>query len=426
MQDIYFIENPTGGQEASSEPDRPRGRHAPSPTTQSCTSKCHAIHPSTETPSHPNGHSPHLYLQPLATRFCVWTFIFPPFFSTFPLSVSVFSCSLNMLLKAASTLSLLNLHAASDSYLSWPSSSLSSGLSSSPILPVSPAIGRSGFVVLASKGANNRPLTGVVFEPFEEVKKELLLVPTVPQESLSRHKYTNDCESAINEQIKWVLASLALSFLNYGVLFIFLVRKKYEMKKKRKKNWNRCSYLAYGVVFFSLTLISFFLNFLLFSSVFAATKWSFFFWEKCVFSYTYLEKITKQEHLLHLCKINRILFFIHFSIKCNTIHRIDYTFSRRNHLWPTSYYFDCRADETWIIFNGFSFCEFFFSNVAMETHFSLSFYVYISVYCLFILLSNDVYLFLLSNSVEYNVSYAYHAMYAYFDRDNVALKGLAK
>ncbi|XP_059597403.1 ferritin-3, chloroplastic isoform X1 [Vitis vinifera] len=106
-----------------------------------------------------------------------------------------------MLLKAASTLSLLNLHAASDSYLSWPSSSLSSGFSSSPILPVSPAIGRSGFVVLASKGANSRPLTGVVFEPFEEVKKELLLVPTVPQESLSRHKYTNDCESAINEQI---------------------------------------------------------------------------------------------------------------------------------------------------------------------------------------------------------------------------------
>ncbi|GAV73603.1 Ferritin domain-containing protein, partial [Cephalotus follicularis] len=29
-------------------------------------------------------------------------------------------------------------------------------------------------------------------------------------------------------------------------------------------------------------------------------------------------------------------------------------------------------------------------------------------------------------SVEYNVSYVYHAMYAYFDRDNIALKGLAK
>ena len=30
------------------------------------------------------------------------------------------------------------------------------------------------------------------------------------------------------------------------------------------------------------------------------------------------------------------------------------------------------------------------------------------------------------NSVEYNVSYVYHSMFAYFDRDNVALKGLAK
>lgn len=30
------------------------------------------------------------------------------------------------------------------------------------------------------------------------------------------------------------------------------------------------------------------------------------------------------------------------------------------------------------------------------------------------------------HSVEYNVSYVYHAMYAYFDRDDVALKGLAK
>lgn len=30
------------------------------------------------------------------------------------------------------------------------------------------------------------------------------------------------------------------------------------------------------------------------------------------------------------------------------------------------------------------------------------------------------------NSVEYNNSYLYHAMFAYFDRDNIALKGLAK
>jgi hypothetical protein len=31
-----------------------------------------------------------------------------------------------------------------------------------------------------------------------------------------------------------------------------------------------------------------------------------------------------------------------------------------------------------------------------------------------------------SCSVEYNASYAYHSLFAYFDRDNVALKGFAK
>jgi hypothetical protein len=32
----------------------------------------------------------------------------------------------------------------------------------------------------------------------------------------------------------------------------------------------------------------------------------------------------------------------------------------------------------------------------------------------------------LARSIEYNVSYIYHALWAYFDRDNVALPGLAK
>ncbi|XVE52449.1 hypothetical protein DITRI_Ditri02bG0123000 [Diplodiscus trichospermus] len=55
--------------------------------------------------------------------------------------------------------------------------------------------------VCATKGANNVPLNGVVFEPFEEVKKELDLVPIVPQVSLARQKFTDECEAAINEQI---------------------------------------------------------------------------------------------------------------------------------------------------------------------------------------------------------------------------------
>ncbi|KAL5720656.1 bacterial non-heme ferritin [Ranunculus cassubicifolius] len=53
----------------------------------------------------------------------------------------------------------------------------------------------------ASKESNSRPLTGIVFEPFKEVKKELLLVPSLPQQSLARHKYTDHSEAAINEQI---------------------------------------------------------------------------------------------------------------------------------------------------------------------------------------------------------------------------------
>ncbi len=29
-------------------------------------------------------------------------------------------------------------------------------------------------------------------------------------------------------------------------------------------------------------------------------------------------------------------------------------------------------------------------------------------------------------SIEYNISYVYHSLHAYFDRDNVGLPGLAK
>ncbi|PHT48591.1 hypothetical protein CQW23_12799 [Capsicum baccatum] len=70
----------------------------------------------------------------------------------------------------------------------------------SPLLNFSAKSGN-GFVVCASKGSNSKPLTGVVFEPFEEVKKELMLVPTGPQKSLARQKYTDQSEAAINEQI---------------------------------------------------------------------------------------------------------------------------------------------------------------------------------------------------------------------------------
>lgn len=62
--------------------------------------------------------------------------------------------------------------------------------------------GSRGLVTFASKDANSQPIFGALFEPFEEVKKELLLVPNVPQESLARQMYTDQCEKAINDQIK--------------------------------------------------------------------------------------------------------------------------------------------------------------------------------------------------------------------------------
>ena len=56
--------------------------------------------------------------------------------------------------------------------------------------------------VRATKDSTTDELSGVVFQPFEEVKKELDLVPTSAHVSLARQKYSDECESAINEQIK--------------------------------------------------------------------------------------------------------------------------------------------------------------------------------------------------------------------------------
>lgn len=60
-----------------------------------------------------------------------------------------------------------------------------------------------GSVVAMAAGANRRSFTGVVFEPFKELKQELALVPTMPDQSLARQKYSNESEAALNEQIKW-------------------------------------------------------------------------------------------------------------------------------------------------------------------------------------------------------------------------------
>ncbi|KAJ7964242.1 Ferritin [Quillaja saponaria] len=91
--------------------------------------------------------------------------------------------------------------------LSYSLSSSTSIVNALKISNVSSTVGfskrnvRGGFVISASKDSSNRAVFDIVFEPFEEVKKELLLVPTLPQASLARQKYTELSEAAINEQI---------------------------------------------------------------------------------------------------------------------------------------------------------------------------------------------------------------------------------
>lgn len=67
-----------------------------------------------------------------------------------------------------------------------------------------------GLVVSMTGG--NFAMTGVVFQPFEEVKNEEFMVPIVPHLSLARQRYADDCEAAINEQIKWVLLFCLILF----------------------------------------------------------------------------------------------------------------------------------------------------------------------------------------------------------------------
>ncbi|XP_059594920.1 ferritin-4, chloroplastic isoform X1 [Vitis vinifera] len=62
--------------------------------------------------------------------------------------------------------------------------------------------GNNGLVVRGSGERSNELSTSrVVFQPFEELKKEDFLVPISPQHSLARQGYSEECEAAINEQI---------------------------------------------------------------------------------------------------------------------------------------------------------------------------------------------------------------------------------
>ncbi|XP_043714532.1 ferritin-3, chloroplastic-like [Telopea speciosissima] len=139
-----------------------------------------------------------------------------------------------MLLRAsASVFSLSNTQGASRSPLHSFSSSVSpSSLNSSSASYLPTLTGRNGgegFVVSASaKESNNRLVTGVVFEPFEEMRKASLLslVPVAPHQSLARQMYADECEAAINEQIN---VEYNVSYV-YHALYAYFDRDNVALK----------------------------------------------------------------------------------------------------------------------------------------------------------------------------------------------------
>ncbi|CAL0307728.1 unnamed protein product [Lupinus luteus] len=84
-------------------------------------------------------------------------------------------------------------------------SSLSSSVKGSSSVRFSNKNVACGVKVHASskEAKNNQTLLNITFEPFEELKKELLHIPTMPHASLARQNYHDQCEAALNAQIKF-------------------------------------------------------------------------------------------------------------------------------------------------------------------------------------------------------------------------------
>ncbi|KAL9242575.1 hypothetical protein vseg_016561 [Gypsophila vaccaria] len=83
-----------------------------------------------------------------------------------------------------------------------------------------------GGGVVAAVVQEAAPLTGIVFQPFEEVKGDDYLVPVSPTVSLARQKFVDDCESALNEQIN---VEYSASYV-YHSLFAYFDRDNVALK----------------------------------------------------------------------------------------------------------------------------------------------------------------------------------------------------
>lgn len=109
-------------------------------------------------------------------------------------------------------------------------SSMSMASSFAPPLSFPPSSSRGKNVpaarVRASAEGGGPALTGIVFEPFQEVKREDLAVPLSPYLSLARQCYAEDCEAAINEQIN---VEYTVSYV-YHAMYAYFDRDNVALK----------------------------------------------------------------------------------------------------------------------------------------------------------------------------------------------------
>lgn len=111
---------------------------------------------------------------------------------------------------------------SSSAIVSSRSLNLSSPSAGSVLRLVFPRKTNREFFVSASTEA----LTGVLFQPFEEVKSDEFLVPITPSVSLARQKYADECEAAINEQIN---VEYNVSYV-YHALYAYFDRDNVALK----------------------------------------------------------------------------------------------------------------------------------------------------------------------------------------------------
>ncbi|RDX62604.1 hypothetical protein CR513_59047, partial [Mucuna pruriens] len=89
-----------------------------------------------------------------------------------------------------------------------------------------------GVVAKASKEAmNQQHVLNIAFEPFEEAKKELLVMPTLSNASLARQNYTDQCEAALNVQIN---VEYNVSYV-YHAMYAYFDRDNVALKGLAKR-----------------------------------------------------------------------------------------------------------------------------------------------------------------------------------------------